>query len=643
MHDLSQFDAAELVKKLADPNLIVRTLATNELVDRVGTEAITLLEKTAEERIRLGTYQDGHTQADRDYKAALRASGPHAAIMSMSKANRTALHTIWPLERLGAGGELLLARCIASERPALQFAARVQADRAVPGTFMEPKPTTIERQFLDHIWRSDHEGDWRAASEFLARGSTRDGILMSLEFLHYLRFENAWYDKEDKGTDYALRVALRDQLAQPGGYSIAEKEWDLWGCEILAGVSLAVKTPAAAGYLAKHLERTRFASPQAGDYLRHAVLYLPPEKLEAIAGLIESVKDAPLPQRLGVADNLTQAYRQRGLPLSDALTDWTQRTMLDALASSDDARLKRGVEAVRDVKLDAKLDLLAKIVRDDKRDGALRLAALEATANLPASRDLLTTTLGDPRHMIIRKRAAELLAQGGNTDAVLAALPNAPQELALSICGALAKTDAGCTALLDAIEAGKASPRLLLNKAVAGPLITRPKPLRDRAVTLTKDLPPEDARLDAVIAERAAAYGKAKPDATHGAQVFQQSCAVCHRFRNAGGNVGPALDGTAARGPARLIEDILDPNRNVDPAFRQAIIETKDGRTFVGVNLRASDTALTFTEATGKDTTLARADIKSQTISNLSIMPPVFETVFAEKDLADLLAYLLEP
>ena len=36
MPDLTQLDAAGLVEKLADPNLIVRTLATNELVDRVG-------------------------------------------------------------------------------------------------------------------------------------------------------------------------------------------------------------------------------------------------------------------------------------------------------------------------------------------------------------------------------------------------------------------------------------------------------------------------------------------------------------------------------------------------------------------------------------------------------------------------------
>jgi putative heme-binding domain-containing protein len=508
---------------------------------------------------------------------------------------------------------------------------------------------------------------------------------------------------EDTELVHAIRVALRDQFLAPqdadglkasnrwqslkfensgdallrsGVFAYAskiatEKRDD---AEKLADVSLGAKTPEAAEFLVGHLGRTNFATPRAGEYLRHAVLYLAPERLPVLAALLTPEgraparptstgeaspakaaatedqgragahpSELPLAQRLALADNLTQAYRQRGLPLSDALTDWTQHTMLDALASSDDALLKRGVEAVRDVKLDAKLDPLAKIVRDDKRDGALRLAALEATANLPESRDLLVTVLGDPRHMILRKRAAELLAQGGHTDAVLAALPNAPQELMLSFLGALAKTDAGCIALLDTIEAGKASPRLLLNKAAAGPLTSRPQPLRDRAAALTKDLPPEDARLDAVIAERAAAFGKAQPDATHGAQVFQQNCAICHRFHNAGGNVGPALDGVAARGPARLIEDILDPNRNVDPAFRQAIIETTDGEFLMGANRGDQGNSLILADATGKDITVPKNRIKKQTASLLSLMPPVFETAIQPGDFNDLLAFLLSP
>lgn len=201
--------------------------------------------------------------------------------------------------------------------------------------------------------------------------------------------------------------------------------------------------------------------------------------------------DAPfLPQRLAMADGLTKAARERKLTLPDALQAWTQRALLDALADDDKAVLKRGIEALREVKLEAKLAPLAAIVRADQQDNALRLAALKATANLPASRTLLVETLGNPQHLNLRKRAAELLGQNGHTDEIVAVLAQAPQELAITISSALAKNDQGCAALLDATEAGKTSPRALLNKAVSGPLASRPAALRERAAALTKNLPP---------------------------------------------------------------------------------------------------------------------------------------------------------
>jgi putative heme-binding domain-containing protein len=160
---------------------------------------------------------------------------------------------------------------------------------------------------------------------------------------------------------------------------------------------------------------------------------------------------------------------------------------------------------------------------------------------------------------------------------------------------------------------------------------------------LTKDLPPEDARLNALIADRAADFAKAKPDAAHGAQVFRQSCAACHRFRNEGGNVGPNLDGVAARGAARLLEDILDPNRNVDPLFRQTTIETTDGETLVGGNVREQGANVLLTDPTGRDVTIAKPKIKKQNQSALSLMPPIFETALPSGDLSDLLGYLLSP
>jgi putative heme-binding domain-containing protein len=266
--------------------------------------------------------------------------------------------------------------------------------------------------------------------------------------------------------------------------------------------------------------------------------------------------------------------------------------------------------------------------------------------NLPRGREVAATALADPSSMTLRKRAAELLGQSNAPEsraALLAALPVAPWELALSVAAGLSKSDAGCEQLLAALETGKASPALLRNQAVAGPLGARPQPLRDRAAKLTADLPPEDARLDGVIAQRVNEFREAQPNAAHGAQVFQQQCVACHKVKSQGGNIGPNLDGVAARGVHRLVEDILDPNRNVDPAFRQTIIETTDGQTVAGVNLREQGASLALSDATGKEVTVQKSAVKNQTQSRLSLMPPIFETQLSAGDLNDLLAFLMAP
>ena len=69
-------------------------------------------------------------------------------------------------------------------------------------------------------------------------------------------------------------------------------------------------------------------------------------------------------------------------------------------------------------------------------------------------------------------------------------------------------------------------------------------------------------RVGQTIAARVDAFQKAtkkradtRPvDLARGRQLFTQTCAVCHRFRNEGGTLGPNLDAVAARGVHRLVE-----------------------------------------------------------------------------------------
>ena len=648
--DLTALDAAGLVEKLADPNLIVRTLATNELVDTGGNRSPHRLFSqngyTIESLRRLYRHPEEETEAEfKPDSATARA------------------HALWVRERLQRQriSDISVARDARepSDAQVRIFAMRILAERK-----------RLEGPAYGELVMGLQDGDAmvrRTAGEALAKIEFRLESHSSARLVFTPRAHPLWDDPrttpvlhllrawkaapaDDLELIHQIKVTLKSLMgsrANDGMYvANFDATADAKGADLLAEVCLAIPTPEAAEFLLRHLSRTEFQGPRSSELLRHTLLYRSVQNLELLTnGLVERFKDAPLPQRLSVADNVAAAYRQRGLPLPDAITAWTQRTMVDALATTDEALLKRAIESVRETKLDAKYEPLDLIIKDPKRTGPIRAAALEAVANLDLGPATLSGALADASSMTLRKRAAELLGQmTGNKNAqltLLAALPTAPAELATAIAAGLAKTDDTGALLLTAIEQGKAAPALLLEKLVATAIEKRAQPLRDRAAALTKDLPPEDARLDGVIAKRVEAFRAAQPDATHGAQVFAQQCAVCHRLQNTGGSIGPALDGVGARGLHRLTEDILDPNRNVDPIFRQTVIETTDGQTLAGVNAREEGELLTLTDATGKPVSVAKAKVKSQTQSRLSLMPAAFEQTIPANDFNDLLAHLL--
>src|SRR5205085_2986429 len=111
-----------------------------------------------------------------------------------------------------------------------------------------------------------------------------------------------------------------------------------------------------------------------------------------------------------------------------------------------------------------------------------------------------------------------------------------------------------------------------------------------------------------------------------GAKIFAQNCAVCHRIAGEGRLVGPQLDGIKSRGADRLIEDVLDPNRNVDPSFRYSTIQTTDGQSITGLFRRDEGAALVFVDATGREITVAKDKIKRRIDSASSLMPDNFSS-----------------
>jgi putative membrane-bound dehydrogenase-like protein len=129
-------------------------------------------------------------------------------------------------------------------------------------------------------------------------------------------------------------------------------------------------------------------------------------------------------------------------------------------------------------------------------------------------------------------------------------------------------------------------------------------------------------------------------DRQRGQAVFAKTCAACHRLGDAGHAVGPDLVAVANKTPQYLLQEILDPNRNVDSRYVSYVAVTKSGRSFTG--LLASETAasIILKGPEGKQEVILRSDIDELQSSTMSLMPVGLEKDLSKRDLADVIAYL---
>jgi len=91
----------------------------------------------------------------------------------------------------------------------------------------------------------------------------------------------------------------------------------------------------------------------------------------------------------------------------------------------------------------------------------------------------------------------------------------------------------------------------------------------------------------------------------------------------------------------RLCEDILDPNRNVDRAFRSTLLVLNDGDVVSGLYRRDEGELLVLAESTGKELTVPKKNVNSRRESDTSLMPENFGEILTPQDFNDLMAFLL--
>lgn len=144
-------------------------------------------------------------------------------------------------------------------------------------------------------------------------------------------------------------------------------------------------------------------------------------------------------------------------------------------------------------------------------------------------------------------------------------------------------------------------------------------------------------------------------DATHGKQLFfgAASCSTCHMVEGKGGRLGPDLTTTgSARSMDYLIESVRNPSRRLAQGISEAMkefsqeyetvkVETADGQKFIGVVLNEDHFTLQMLDLREQLHLFEKDKLRSFEKSRESLMPAYDQKLLSDKDLQDIIAFML--
>ena len=192
--------------------------------------------------------------------------------------------------------------------------------------------------------------------------------------------------------------------------------------------------------------------------------------------------------------------------------------------------------------------------------------------------------------------------------------------------------------VFDAIEAGTVSAGDISNGRWQGLRNNPDSTIASRAREISEAAGKSSEDREAVLKQYLPA-AKLKGDVAKGKELFATACSICHLFYGDGGKVGPDLSGIGVRPREEVLIAILDPNSSVESNYRLWTVTTKSGDAISGRLDAETQTSIDIFDLAGQRHSVQRSEIESLTGSEMSIMPPGFESL-GEQGLADLLEYM---
>ena len=511
----------------------------------------------------------------------------------------------------------------------------------------------------------------RAAVEALAAHPHADNVKPLVELLKAT-------PESDSHLRHAARIALRNALRDGSGWDAAAAlvNKDVTSLKVLLPIIRGVQTKAGAGFLA-----TQFDT-QAYRFARHTAAGIPLDEYLDTLEFIGRFGDARAQDRilavyivagdpgrhelaLRVAVSLLRGVRAVGNEPTGNARDDTSLLLNSGLKIDAKPTVARPAVQLLGLLLDTTkresddsfkkrhADALAFWMKRADAPVELRAEALEIALRHYGSE--FTEAIGDvladqAAPVALREKLALSLAADPKAlqyqsvrEGIRYAMKPAPYRFQAAVASALSGSRLGADLLLEAVRKTNASPQLLQDRAILERLRAAKVPDLDKQLAeLTKGLQPADQKLADLIKQRTTRFAGVKADKEIGAKLFAKNCAACHKIGDVGGKVGPNLDGIGNRGLERVLEDVLDPNRNVDAAFRARVLNLSDGTTKTGLMLRVEGEVVVMADGEGKEFRVPTKDIDSNRETVLSPMPANVGETVPEGEFFHLMAYLLD-